>query len=119
MVRSAPSRVSNHEASGEGPTNHLHADDELAKLHHYRTRHHVIVRPDLNSSFAAFPGRAYARPAPPARKDKRAAQLFGMDTEPVAAAELPEKWHQVQTAMTQDFAVVAQCHANRTCPVAA
>jgi predicted transglutaminase-like cysteine proteinase len=55
---------------------------------------------------------------PPAREDKQAA-LFGMETEPVAAGELPEKWHQVQTVMAQDFAVVAQCHANRTCPVAA
>ncbi|MGC2813689.1 MAG: transglutaminase-like cysteine peptidase [Bradyrhizobium sp.] len=56
---------------------------------------------------------------PPARKDKQAAQLFGMETEPVATGELPEKWHHIETAMAQDFAVVAQCHANRTCPVAA
>jgi predicted transglutaminase-like cysteine proteinase len=40
-------------------------------------------------------------------------------TEPVAAGELPEKWHHVEAAMAQDFAVVAQCHANGTCPVAA
>ena len=55
----------------------------------------------------------------PARNDKQAAQLFGMETEPVAAGELPEKWHHVEAAMAQDFAVVAQCHANGTCPVAA
>jgi predicted transglutaminase-like cysteine proteinase len=55
----------------------------------------------------------------PARIDAQAAQLFGMETEPVAAGELPAKWHHVEAAMAQDFAVVAQCHANGTCPVAA
>jgi|GEM_PF-1732347 len=62
---------------------------------------------------------ATARSEPPARNDEQAAQLFGMETEPVAAGELPEKWHHVEAAMAQDFAVVAQCHANGTCPVAA
>ena len=57
--------------------------------------------------------------APPARNDEQAAQLFGMQTEPVAAGELPRKWHDVEAAMAQDFAAVAQCHANGTCPVAA
>jgi predicted transglutaminase-like cysteine proteinase len=56
---------------------------------------------------------------PAARDDKQAAQLFGMETEPVAAGELPEKWRHVIAAMVQDFAVVAQYHANGTCPVAA
>ena len=65
--------------------------------------------------------RTNAAPAPsePARKDEQAAQLFGMETEPVAAGALPEKWHHVEAAMAQDLAVVAQCHANGTCPVAA
>jgi hypothetical protein len=31
---------------------------------------------------------------------------------------LPEKWHQVEAVMAQDFAVVAQCHSNGPCPVA-
>jgi predicted transglutaminase-like cysteine proteinase len=53
------------------------------------------------------------------RNDEQAAQLFGMKTEPVAAGELPEKWHHVEAAMAQDFAVVAQCRANGICPVAA
>ena len=56
---------------------------------------------------------------PPASNDEPAAQLFGMKTEPITAGELPEKWHHVQVAMAQDFAVVAQCHANGICPVAA
>jgi predicted transglutaminase-like cysteine proteinase len=51
--------------------------------------------------------------------EQAAAQLFGMETEPVAAGELPDKWHHVEAALAQDFAVVAQCHANGTCPVAA
>jgi predicted transglutaminase-like cysteine proteinase len=62
---------------------------------------------------------ATAPSEPPARNDAHAAQLFGMETEPVAAGELPEKWHHVEAAMAQDFAVVAQCNANETCPVAA
>jgi predicted transglutaminase-like cysteine proteinase len=62
---------------------------------------------------------ATAASEPPARADEQAAQLFGLETEPVATGELPEKWHHVEVAMAQDFAVVAQCHANGTCPVAA
>jgi hypothetical protein len=62
---------------------------------------------------------ATAPSEPPARNDEQAAQLFGMETEPVPAGELPEKWHHVEAAMAQDLAVVAQCHANGTCPVAA
>jgi predicted transglutaminase-like cysteine proteinase len=63
---------------------------------------------------------AATAPRPPARDDEQAAQLFGMETEPVADGELPEKWHRVEAAMAQDFAVIAQCHANATtCPVAA
>ena len=56
---------------------------------------------------------------PPARSDEQTAQLFGMKTEPVAAGELPEKWNHVEAATAQDFAVVAQCRANETCPVVA
>jgi hypothetical protein len=59
---------------------------------------------------------ATAPSEPPARNDAQAAQLFGMETEPVAAGE---KWHHVEAAMAQDFAVVAQCNANETCPLAA
>jgi predicted transglutaminase-like cysteine proteinase len=62
---------------------------------------------------------ANAASEPPARNDARAVRLFGMDTEPVTAGELPEKWHRVEAAMARDFAVVAQCHANGICPVAA
>jgi predicted transglutaminase-like cysteine proteinase len=62
---------------------------------------------------------AGAASEPPARHDERAAQLFGMETEPVAAGELSAKWQHVETAMARDFAVLAQCHANGTCPVAA
>ena len=62
---------------------------------------------------------ATAPSTPAARDDRQAAQLFGMETEPVDAGELPEKWHHVGAAMAHDFAVVAQCHANGTCPVAA
>jgi predicted transglutaminase-like cysteine proteinase len=62
---------------------------------------------------------ATAPAEPSARMDEQAAQLFGLETEPVASGELPKKWHHVEVAMAQDFAVVAQCHANGICPVAA
>lgn len=54
-----------------------------------------------------------------ARNDEQAAPLFGTETEPVAAGELPEKWHHVEAAMARDFAKIAQCYANKPCPVAA
>jgi predicted transglutaminase-like cysteine proteinase len=62
---------------------------------------------------------ATAPSKPAARNDKQAAQLFGMETDLVAAGEMAEKWHHVEAAMAHDFAVVAQCGANGTCPVAA
>jgi predicted transglutaminase-like cysteine proteinase len=62
---------------------------------------------------------ATAPSEPPARNDEQTAPLFGMETEPVAAGELPKKWHRVEAAMAEDFAVVALCRANGTCPVAA
>jgi predicted transglutaminase-like cysteine proteinase len=65
------------------------------------------------------PKNAATEPSEPAPNDERAAQLFGMETEPVAAGELSRKWHHVEAAMTEDFAVVAQCHANGACPLAA
>ena len=71
-------------------------------------------------SFIEDGTNAAAAPSePPPRHDEQAAQLFGMETEPVAAGELSAKWQHVETAMAQDFAVLAQCHANGTCPVAA
>jgi predicted transglutaminase-like cysteine proteinase len=58
-------------------------------------------------------------PKPAARNHGQAAQLFGMETEPVAAGEFSEKWQRVEATMALDFAVVTQCHTNGTCPVAA
>jgi predicted transglutaminase-like cysteine proteinase len=46
-------------------------------------------------------------------------RLFGMDTEPVAAGELREKWRRVVAMMERDLAVVAWCRVNGPCPVAA
>jgi predicted transglutaminase-like cysteine proteinase len=62
---------------------------------------------------------ATAPSKPPAHNDAQAAQLFGMEIEPIAAGDFPEKWHRVEVAMARDFAVLAECHANGTCPVAA
>jgi predicted transglutaminase-like cysteine proteinase len=65
------------------------------------------------------PNAAIGPSEPSARDDTQAAQLFGMETEPVTAGQLPAKWYRVEAAMARDLAVVAQCHANGTCPVAA
>jgi predicted transglutaminase-like cysteine proteinase len=58
------------------------------------------------------PNAATAPSERSARNEEQAAQLFGMETEPVAVGELPEKWHHVEAAIAQEFAAVAQCHAN-------
>ena len=47
------------------------------------------------------------------------AQLFGMDTEPVADGALLDKWRRVQADITKDLEVVAQCQAGKPCPAPA
>jgi predicted transglutaminase-like cysteine proteinase len=49
----------------------------------------------------------------------RSAQLFGMDTEPVADGALLDKWHRVQAKIAKDLEVVAQCRAGGPCPAPA
>jgi predicted transglutaminase-like cysteine proteinase len=51
--------------------------------------------------------------------DEGSAQLFGMDTEPVADGALPDKWRRVQADINKDLEVVAQCQAGKPCPAAA
>ncbi|WMT75915.1 hypothetical protein [Bradyrhizobium sp. Ash2021] len=43
----------------------LSASAEAATIHHFRSRHHVFIRRDVASSFAAVPGWAYEPPRPP------------------------------------------------------
>jgi len=52
-------------------------------------------------------------------KDDGSAQLFGMDTEPVADSALLDKWRRVQADITKDLEVVAQCQAGKPCPAPA
>src|SRR4051812_47702943 len=47
----------------------LSASADAAEPKNYHMRHHVIVRPGPNSSFAAVPARPYARPAPQIQYD--------------------------------------------------
>jgi predicted transglutaminase-like cysteine proteinase len=51
--------------------------------------------------------------------DDGSAQLFGMDTEPVADGALSDKWRHVQADITKDLEVVAQCQAGKPCPAPA
>jgi predicted transglutaminase-like cysteine proteinase len=41
--------------------------------------------------------------------------LFGVDTEPVADGELPERWRRVKSDIAPDLEIVARCHANGPC----
>jgi predicted transglutaminase-like cysteine proteinase len=52
-------------------------------------------------------------------KDDGSAQLFGMDTEPVADGALLDKWRRVRADITKDLEVVAQCQAGKACPAPA
>ena len=52
-------------------------------------------------------------------KDEGSAQLFGMDTEPVADGALLDKWRRVQADIKKDLEVVAQCQAGKPCPAPA
>jgi hypothetical protein len=52
-------------------------------------------------------------------KSDGSAQLFGMDTEPVADGALLDKWRRVQADITKDLEVVAQCQAGKPCPAPA
>ena len=51
--------------------------------------------------------------------DEGSAQLFGMDTLPVADGALLDKWRRVQADITRDLEVVAQCQAGEPCPAPA
>jgi hypothetical protein len=42
-----------------------------------------------------------------------------METEPVTDGALLDKWRRVQTAITKDLEVVAQCQASQPCPAPA
>lgn len=46
-------------------------------------------------------------------------KLFDVNTEPVAMGELHEKWLHISALMAHDLALVAQCHSEVSCPVAA
>jgi predicted transglutaminase-like cysteine proteinase len=48
-----------------------------------------------------------------------AIQLFGIDTEPVTAGPLLDKWRRVETGITKDLEVIAQCQAKKPCPALA
>jgi predicted transglutaminase-like cysteine proteinase len=50
--------------------------------------------------------------------DRRAPPLFGMETEPVAG-EVATKWSAVEAEIDREQQVLAHCHSQDTCPVAA
>ena len=54
-----------------------------------------------------------------AAAENEGSQLFGMDTEPVAAGALLDKWYRVQADIAKDLDVIAQCQAGEPCPAPA
>ena len=51
--------------------------------------------------------------------NQQATPLFGMDTEPVIAGEVLEKWTHAKAEIKQELDVVAQCRAGDICSAAA
>jgi predicted transglutaminase-like cysteine proteinase len=54
-----------------------------------------------------------------ATNDEQAGQLFGMDAEPVTDGALLDKRRRVETIITKDLEVIAQCQASKSCPAPA
>ena len=64
--------------------------------------------------------RTHAEPAAPQPGGTgQPTLLFGVDTEPVADGELPERWRRVKADIARDLETVARCHANEPCTAAA
>jgi predicted transglutaminase-like cysteine proteinase len=59
---------------------------------------------------------ATAPPEASAKADEQADQLFGMNTEPVTAGTLFDKWRDTRTGIARDLATVARCEADEPCP---
>src|SRR5262249_35818927 len=65
-------------------------------------------------------GTASSRILKPAVENNRQAPpLFGMETEPVIAGDVLEKWTHAKAAIDQELDAVAQCGANGVCSPAA
>jgi predicted transglutaminase-like cysteine proteinase len=52
-------------------------------------------------------------------KEEDAGRLFGMDTEPVTAGALFDKWSRAKASIGQDLDVVSRCQTNEPCPPSA
>jgi predicted transglutaminase-like cysteine proteinase len=88
-----PVRASGHSASGTA----------------FPTTNHVSLA-------AMIEDRMHAEPAAPQPGGTgQPTQLFGVDTEPVADGELPDRWRRVKAYIARDLETVARCHANGPC----
>jgi predicted transglutaminase-like cysteine proteinase len=74
--------------------------------------------PEAVSFIEDGPNTLLASSVLPTGNREQVARLFGMETEPVAEGGLPEKWWGVEAAIARDFALIAQCRSNSSCPVA-
>jgi len=55
-------------------------------------------------------------PAASATNDEGAAQLFGMDAEPVTEGALLDKWRRIEVNIALVLEIIAQCQVGRPCP---
>jgi predicted transglutaminase-like cysteine proteinase len=90
--------------------NPVHASGHSASS--FRAANHV-------SPASMIEDRTDAVPAAPQLGAGQPTLLFGVDTEPVADGELPERWHRVKAEIARDLETVARCHANGPCIAAA
>lgn len=58
------------------------------------------------------------KPAP-IKSDSQAAALFGMETQPLIAGTVQEKWTRAKAEIAVDLETVAHCRANGVCPAVA
>jgi predicted transglutaminase-like cysteine proteinase len=54
-----------------------------------------------------------------ANNDGQAADLFGMDTEPVGDGEVLKKWNRARAGIAEDRNIVDRCRADSECPAVA
>jgi predicted transglutaminase-like cysteine proteinase len=64
-------------------------------------------------------GTASADLKPTVQNRQQATLLFGMETEPVIAGDVAEKWTRTKAAIDRELDAVAQCRANDVCSPAA
>jgi predicted transglutaminase-like cysteine proteinase len=72
-----------------------------------------------SSEAADGPGAATKRSGAESNSDQRSARLFDMETEPVVAGDILDKWRRVKADIGSEFEALQRCRAAGPCPPAA